>query len=239
MPRTALRTLGLGEAVKLLVAYYGRPTPPPTTDVFELILLENIAYLAPPARRREAFDLLKTTIGTTPQAVLAATKPALEQVTSKGILKANSAAKLKECARIAVEEFGGDMDAAIDAPVEEAKRVLRTFPSIGEPGAEKILLFARKYALLGADSNALRVLVRLGLIRESASYGRMYAASQALSAELGGKVPALQTAHLVLQQHGQTLCKRTAPKCSVCPLAHGCAFATRSEAVRYGDRMRR
>ena len=81
MARTALRTLGLGEAVKLLVAYDGRPTPPPTTDVFELILLENIAYLAAPARRREAFQLLKTTIGTTPQALLAATRPVGGRVT--------------------------------------------------------------------------------------------------------------------------------------------------------------
>jgi endonuclease III len=38
----------------------------------------------------------------------------------------------------------------------------------------------------------------------------------------------LQEAHLLLQQHGQTLCKRSAPRCGACFLSARCAWA-RSE----------
>ena len=35
----------------------------------------------------------------------------------------------------------------------------------------------------------------------------------------------MQEAHLLLQKHGQTLCKRENPLCGECPLRTGCAFA--------------
>jgi endonuclease III len=220
-------TFSLGEAVRRLTRHYGPPEPPPTTDPFELVLLENVAYLASPARRREAFEDLRKTVGTRPQALLSARRQALEKVTARGILKGRFAAKLRECARIAVEELEGDLDAAIRGPLESAKRALRKFPGIGEPGAEKILLFSGRQPLLAPDSNGLRVLVRLGLVREAKSYATMYAESRRAATDLPQKTGVLQKAHLLLQQHGQTLCKRSAPLCELCPLAPGCAYARR------------
>jgi endonuclease III len=157
----------------------------------------------------------------------------LERVTARGILNRSFAAKLRECARIAVDDFGGNLDAAISRPVDEAKRALRTFPGIGEPGAEKILLFSGRQGLLAPDSNGLRVLGRLGLVNEEKSYARLYDAGRRVGQELGSNPSVLQEAHLLLQQHGQTLCKRTRPRCEVCPLAPNCAYARRGpSAVR-------
>jgi endonuclease-3 len=65
-----------------------------------------------------------------------------------------------------VEEFGGDLGAALRAAPGKARRALRSFPGIGEPGAEKILLFSGRQARLAPESNGLRVLVRLGLVRD-------------------------------------------------------------------------
>jgi endonuclease III len=218
------QSLTLGEAVKVLREYYGLPTPLPTADPFELILWENVAYLASPARRREAFEQLKGTVGTTPVEILAASQPALERVTAQGILKSTFAAKLRQCAIIAVHDFGGDVGAAIRGPLEEAKRALRSFPGIGEPGAEKILLFSGQQALLAPDSNGLRVLLRIGFVREEKSYSRMYAASRQVARDLPAEPSVMQEAHLLLQEHGQTLCKRSVPLCEECPLAPGCAY---------------
>jgi endonuclease III len=215
----------LSEAVSLLEEHYGSPAPIPTKDPFELILWENVAYLASPVRRREAFELLKRTVGTAPESILAATDQQLESVTAKGILKNTFAAKLRDCARIALEEFDGDLAAIVRGPIREAKRALRLFPGIGEPGAEKILLFCGQHALLAPESNALRVLVRLGLIAEDNSYSRMYAASREVAGDLAREIGAVQQAHLLLQQHGQTLCKTTKPLCVECPLGSRCAYA--------------
>jgi len=224
--------LTLGQAVKRLREHHGPPQPPPTSDPFELILLENVAYLAPPPRRRAAFELLKKTVGTSPAAILRATKKDLEKVTGHGILKGTFADKLRRCARIAAEDFGGDLGAALRQPVEAAKRALRAFPGIGEPGAEKILLFTGRHALLAPDSNALRVLVRLGLVREEKSYAKTYAAGRRAGEGLSAETGAVQEAHLLLQRHGQTLCRRSAPRCVECPLAEECAYARRERARR-------
>ena len=149
-------SLTLGEAVKLLREHCGPPERLPTADPFELILWENVAYLATPARRREAFEELKRTVGTAPEVIMAAEPSALERITARGILKSRFAVKLRECARIALEQFGGDLEAVIRGPVDKAKRALRSFPGIGEPGAEKILLFTGQQALLAPESNGLR-----------------------------------------------------------------------------------
>lgn len=218
--------LALREAVDVLRRHYGSPARLPTTNPFELILLENVAYLASPAHRREAFELLKHTIGTDPIAILAAEPQALEQITARGILKSTFAAKLRECALIAVDDFSGDLGSVIQEPLESAKRVLQSFPGIGEPGAEKILLFSGQQALLAPESNGLRVLVRLGLVREEKTYARTYAASRELAKGLPADTNFMQEAHLLLQQHGQTLCKRSVPRCEACPLSPVCAYAT-------------
>jgi hypothetical protein len=46
--------------------HYGSPAPPLSTDPLELVIWENIAYLANDKRRAEAFATLKQTIGTRP-----------------------------------------------------------------------------------------------------------------------------------------------------------------------------
>ena len=217
---------GLRTVIAKLRSHYGSPQPLPTADPFELVLWDNVAYLASPPRRREAFELLTTTVGTSPRAILAAPRSTLEKVTAKGILKATFATKLRECARIAASELEGDLASVVRLPLEQAKRALRRFPGIGEPGAERILLFSGRHALLAPDSNALRVLVRLGWARESASYAKTYAAARAATAhEVSGDVRLAQQAHLLLQQHGQTLCKRSAPRCPECPLSGDCRHA--------------
>ncbi len=47
-------SLTLREAVKVLHKHHGPPAPLPTADPFELILCENVAYLAPRARSIKA-----------------------------------------------------------------------------------------------------------------------------------------------------------------------------------------
>jgi endonuclease III len=224
-------TLTLREAVKVLGKHYGSPAPPPTTDPFELIVWENVAYLASPARRREAFERLQREVGTSPAKILTADQRNLEAVTGRGILKGQTAEKLRACAQIALERFGGDLPSAIRGPYAVANRALRSFPGVGGPGADKILLFAGRGAELAPESNGLRVLVRLGLVREEKSYSKTYAGSRQVAKDLARKTSALKEAHLLLQQHGQTMCTRSAPRCWECPLANGCAHA-RGEARR-------
>jgi len=150
----------------------------------------------------------------------------LRDVAGRGILPSGSAAKLRECARLALEQPGVGRRVLARLPAAEAKRILRRFPSIGEPGAEKILLFAGIHPFLALDSNALRVLVRLGYGKEEKSYPATYRAVQAAATrELPESLAARRDAVALLRRHGQELCRRTAPRCEVCPLRTNCRHA--------------
>jgi endonuclease-3 len=190
-----------------------------------MILWENVAYLAEGGRRSEAFQTLKERIGTEPAQILSASNEALLQVTGHGILADQFAKRLRTCAQIALEQFDGDLRPVLRLPFAEAKKALQRFPGIGEPGAEKILLFNRISAVLALESNGLRVLLRLGFGEEKKSYSTTYHLVQkAIEEQLDKDHSWLIEAHLLLRRHGQELCKRSKPKCGECPLAVDCEF---------------
>jgi endonuclease-3 len=130
-----MATIAFSKLVDKLQQHYGAPAPPPSTDPLELIIWENIAYLASDKRRAEAFAILKRTIGTRPDQILAAQHSALAAIGKAGILPDVSAEKLLTIAKIAHEEFQSDLGSVLRKPLPQAKEALKRFPSIGDPGA--------------------------------------------------------------------------------------------------------
>ena len=195
---------------------YGTPRAE-ITDPFEMILLENVAYLVDDARRLETFRKLRDEIGLSPDAILSASAEKIAKVIEGGgMLPPHRAAKVIACARLA-EKIGVTLD----------KKILRKYPGVGEPLADKILLFNGKQRTLAPDSNALRVLLRLGFGTES----KNYAASYKSAVVAAGELPNAKEAHLLLRRHGQEICKRT-PRCELCPLRDVCAWYARMQAPR-------
>jgi endonuclease III-like uncharacterized protein len=87
---------------------------------------------------------------------------------------------------IALNEFEGDLSSVLKLPRPKAIKALRQFPSIGDPGAEKILLFAGAHSILPLESNGLRVLLRLGFGEEKKSYRASYRSVQtSLESQIG------------------------------------------------------
>jgi endonuclease-3 len=243
---------GLPAIVERLAKLHGRP-PPPLRDPWLLILRENVAYLAADARRDAAFETLERKVGTTPKEIFAASDAALREVASHGILAETFVEKLRRCADLVLHDTAfaeldekarraGDLSALLRWPAPKAKKALTKFPGIGEPGAEKILLFARAHPTLALESNGLRVLVRLGFATEQKSYSTTYRlvreaveadlAASRKSASLASNYDFLIAAHLLLRRHGQELCKHSAPKCVACPLKSDCPHGTALETAR-------
>jgi endonuclease III len=216
----------LPDIISQLRRHYGRPAPPITTDPFELILLENVAYLVNDEQRKKAFAALRKHVGTKPHEILAASHDKILQATKLGGMHPDQRVnRLREIALIAMNEFDGDLRQVLRLSLAKAKQALRKFPSIGELSAEKILLFARSYPLLGLDSNGLRVLVRLGFGEEKKNYTATYRSVQeSIKDQLKDDYDWLIGAHMLLRQHGKELCKTSAPLCEKCPLRKGCAY---------------
>ena len=114
-----------------------------------------------------------------------------------------------------------------DAVVSGASsKLLKQLPGIGEPGADRILMIAGSVKTLAPDSNGARVLCRLGFGKDSARYDRMYrSVIQETMPELPDTPSWWLRAHQLLRQHGQSLCRRNAPRCRECPLAPRCPSA--------------
>jgi endonuclease-3 len=221
-------TIAFSKLVDELQHHYGLPAPPPSTDPLELIIWENIAYLASDERRAAAFAALKRDIGTRPEQILAAKHAALAAIGKAGILPDVSAEKLLAIAKIAYEEFDGDLRMALKKPLPQAKKALKRFPSIGDPAAEKILLFTRSYPVFSLDSNGLRVLCRVGFAEEQKNYSAIYRSVQdAIREQLPRDYESLIRAHQLLRQHGQELCKRSKPRCNQCPVKDACNYGRR------------
>jgi endonuclease-3 len=225
--------LSLPELLDHLAGVYGEPALPAARPLYELVVWENVAYLVNDAARARAFATLRADVGLDPEPMLSASDAALESVTGEGILAAHQASKLRDIARLTREMFGGDLESVRELPLPQARRALARFPSIGEPGAEKILLFGRVHPVLGLDSNGVRVLTRVGLVAEERGYSATYRGVQRLAGEHAARgIEWLLRAHLLLRQHGQELCKRSRPACDRCPLSGDCAFFASPRPVR-------
>ena len=190
-----------------------------------MILWESVAYLANDTKRAEAFAELQAKTGLVPARIRKAKDRALLAIASKGIVAAGTVEKLRSAAEIARDFFSDDLTSILDKPLSTAKKDLRKFPAIGEPAAEKILLFNQRFPILAMDSNALRVLVRIGYAPEHRNYSTTYKNMQrALESQLPKNCKALVRAYQLLRQHGQELCKRNSPLCQQCPLRPDCSY---------------
>jgi endonuclease III len=213
------------KVIHRLQSKYGRPKPP-KSDPFELILWENAVYLLSDERREAAFEALRERVGLTPKAILAAPRATLLEIAKMGGMRPEvRVERLRTIARITLDQFQGDLRKVLKLPLKQAKKALQLYPNIGEPGAEKILLFTKSYAVLGLDSNGLRVLLRIGYGEEHKNYSATYhSVQEAVAVEIGQKCAPLIKANQLLRQHGKERCKLNAPLCRICPVTNLCGF---------------
>ena len=218
----------LNQLVSTLGRQYGPVRSLAPKDPFQLLLWEYVAYLVDDEARAAAFAELKATVGLRPAEIAAAPMAVLATIARLGgpIAVAQRATRMRDVAITVRDKWRGSLRAVLRLPYPEARRALKAFPSIGPPGADKILLLTGARAILALDSNALRVLLRLGYGREHKNYATSYASAQSAAMEsLPKTVPALRTAFLLLRRHGQELCRRNHPSCTICPLRSSCPFA--------------
>jgi endonuclease III len=230
--------LSFRKLIERLQKHYGEPALPPAQGPFELVLWENACYLLTDERRREVFEGLRKQVGLTAQKIADAPDEVLLVLAKRGGMRPETRVfRWREIARITLTQFDGNLDAILRYPYAKAKRSLKLFPNIGDPGAEKILLLCGIAEGLPLESNGLRVLVRMGYGREQKSYGAMYrSVENDLAPELKGiAVQELSQAHRLLREHGKTLCKDKGPLCMECPLPRVCDYARR---YKTGSRTR-
>jgi len=177
----------LSRILDQLEKFYGKPKPAPSilrtlggrADPYEMILYANCGYPATDAACTKGFEELKKEVGLKPDEILAASEEKLLGVARKcGMLPDMRVQRWREIAARVKHEFGGDLRSALKRPLPEARKALKLFPTIGDPGADKILLFTKTAPVAAVPSNCVEVTLRLMTGETKKNYAATYRAAQ-------------------------------------------------------------
>jgi endonuclease III len=222
----AKKSFRIPELLSELESFYGKQEPSWPADPYLFLVWWHCGYPASDVTCAKGWESLQRQIGVDPRDLLAATLSKLATALRPGgMVPELRARRLKEIAARVIDDFGNDLPAALVGPIAEARKILKKFPGIADPGADRILLFGGVAPVAAVPSNCPHVLLRIRRGRERDNYGAMYREVQhAIEAEVPETIQARQRAYLLLKRHGQELCKRTKPKCLECPVSAHCAF---------------
>jgi endonuclease-3 len=214
----------LGAILDALRKQYGAIELPEPRKPFALIVWENCAYLVDDERRAQTYERLRKTVGIAPQRMIAAGAKRIESAIREGGMQPpHRAAKVFASAQL-----------ALDVSDEEwrDRRVLKRFPGIADPGADKVLLLCGLGDAPALDSNGLRVLERLHVVKPGQAYAAAYRAGVGALSAAGVRGQKALDAFALLRAHGRELCKRAAPLCAACSLRHSCPSASERTSSR-------
>ncbi len=214
------------ELLDKLERLYGKQRPSWPVDVYEFIVWWNCGYPASDVTCAKGWGKLQSEVGTDPRSLRKATSGKIASaLRAGGIVPELRASRLKEIATRVEEEFGGDLRKALTVALPQARKTLKKFPGIGDPGADRILLFAGIAPVAAVPSNCAQVLTRILHGQERENYGVNYRqAQQAIAADVPEEFEARTRTYLLLKQHGQEICKRAHPKCEECPVSANCTY---------------
>jgi len=215
-----------------LYKFYGLlPTPP--KDPFILFVWEALSVHAAPLKRDAALAQLKKIHALTPDAMWR-----LPHATLEPIVKAVGpyTEKRLENLRNGIDVFrrNRDLPYIIKGPLPAARRAIKPLPTLGEQGAQRMLLFAAGQVVLPIDSRVGRVGRRLGYGEGHKQFAKMArSVREALCRELPESIDAYRRAYVYLSHHGAMACTESVPHCSVCPLLKECPEG--KKRVKDGD----
>jgi len=212
--------------LNVLESMYGNQSPCWPTDPYDFLVWWHCGYPASDLTCVRGWESLNKEVGIEPHHILQASMAKLARALKPGgMVPELRAQRLLEIAARVQDEFAGDLRAGLRGAIKEVRRILKKFPGINDPGADRILLFAGLVPVVAIPSNCPHVIVRIQRGQERENYGVIYREAQAeIEQGVPAKFDARMRAYLLLKQHGQTLCKRTNPKCDQCPVNASCAF---------------
>ena len=149
------------EILDELEAFYGPQQPASPTDPYEFLIWWHCGYPASDAACARGWKALQSSIGIAPEQILKASHAALAAaLKAGGMVPELRAQRLQQIAERIQQECHGDLLTALAGPPEAARKLLKKFPNIADPGADRILLFANLSPIAAVPSNCPQVLVR-------------------------------------------------------------------------------
>jgi endonuclease III len=228
--------MNLSKILDRLEKVYGKPKRHGPSDPYEMLLHRNCGYPQSDERCDNGFRALKETVGLETAKILAVADSRLARVmreSKSGMVPEKRAQRLKEIAAYVQAKFGGSLKTTLAGSPAEARKALKQFPTIGDSGADRILLFGGISPVAAIPANGVRVPLRIAFGEEKKNYAASYRAAQEyVEAEIAPELTDRQRAYLLLKTHGEEICKTTKPLCDECPISADCAYFQRTHTKR-------
>lgn len=133
-------------------------------------------------------------------------------------------------------DHGGTLNGLAHLDDVSLLKTLEGLPGLGQKGARCVAMYSFGRDVLPVDVHVLRVAKRLGFLDRDLRWSRA-------NEELERQVPPVLRfdAHVLLVQHGRSLCQNKRPDCRACPLETTCeeAHVAASDRASYVPELRR
>ena len=189
-------------------------------EPFSTLIRTVLSQATNDKNRDKAFRNLSEKFEIAPKALAEADVKDIEKAIRVGGLYRNKSHVIKEVSRVIVEKFDGTLDFVSSLPLEEARKLLMTFPGVGPKTADVVLLFSVNKRVLPVDTHVNRVSKRLGLVASNADYEHIRLVLESLYSPED-----YLAAHLLLIMLGRKYCKARNPLHKSCPVNMLCPSA--------------
>jgi endonuclease-3 len=167
----------------------------------------------------QGFESLRRRFEVSPRVLAEARLDEIKECIRPAGLYNTKAPRIKELARVIVDEYGGELDEFSRMPTSIAREHLLKIPGIGYKTADVFLSIVAGGENFAVDTHIARIARRWKLVGNNDGYEKTRLAYEAV-------IPPdrRREAHVALIDFGRTICRARAPRCAECPVYGQCEW---------------
>jgi len=210
---------GLLEIYQHLLDTYGAQSWWPGESPFEVIVGAILAQSVTWSNVEKAIAALKQASLLTPDQLAQAPIEGIAVLIRPCLYYNEKAKKLKAFSSFLENRYSNNLSLLLSLDIPYLRQELLSVWGIGEETADAIILYAAKKPSFVVDTYTRRILQRLGMIDEKATYAGI---RNLVMKSLPADVPLYNEYHALLVRHGKKRCRSRKPVCTGCPLSTLC-----------------
>ncbi len=172
----------------------------------------------------KGFENLRRRFRVAPEVLAKAKVEEIKECIRPSGLYNTKAPRIRELARIIVEEYGGDLNILSRLPLHRSRERLLKIPGVGFKTADVFLSVVFRGESFPVDTHISRVAKRWKMVRGNAPYEEIRLAFEAVITRRKRR-----RAHLALIEFGRKICKARGPRCDICPVYWECEWEGKRE----------
>ena len=195
-------------------------------DPFRVLVVTVLSQSCTDIAALRAYRNLDKSVGVKVRELAQADLRRIQRAIRVAGLHRQKARALKQMAQLVSKRYVGNLDAALDGPLEIVRARLQELPKVG-PKTADVLLSVWGRQTISVDTHVDRVSKRLDLAPQKAKYEEVRSELMSLF-----KKEDYRVVPLLFMAHGRRFCKATRPLCPICPVVALCPYPRKTRKLR-------